>query len=122
MHIITPLFSNEEGRRGPPFIKYLNLYAKIWVPGGQNLPDFARCGYPMEPEKSEILLISISLCFIIGGTIFAAMVVGREYGILEIPYAPYILLIIAVIIVILAGLIVIFGEEQGEKGEKEKAW
>jgi TRAP-type C4-dicarboxylate transport system permease small subunit len=73
----------------------------------------------MNPDKSELLLISISLCFIIGGTIFAATVIGREYGILEIPYAPYILLAIAIIIVILAGLIVIFGEDQPEE---KKAW
>jgi len=66
----------------------------------------------MEPDKSEILLISISLCFVIAGSIFAAMVIGREYGILEIPYGPYLLLIIAVIIVILAGLIVITGTDE----------
>jgi len=66
-------------------------------------------------DRSEILLISISLCFIIGGSIFAAMVVGEEYGVLEIPYGPYILLIIAVIIVILAGLIVLTGTEKEEK-------
>ena len=66
----------------------------------------------MKPDKNEILLISISLCFIIGGTIFAAMVIGREYGVLEIPYGPYLLLIIAIVIVILAGLIVIFSTEE----------
>jgi hypothetical protein len=70
-------------------------------------------------DRGEILLICITLCFIVGGSIFAAMVVGWEYGVLEIPYGPYILLIIAVIIVILAGLIVIIGVEPGEK---EKAW
>jgi TRAP-type C4-dicarboxylate transport system permease small subunit len=66
----------------------------------------------MEHDISDILLISISLCFIIGGSIFAAMVVGMEYGVLEIPYGPYILLVIAVVIVVLAGLIVITGTER----------
>jgi hypothetical protein len=37
------------------------------------------------------------------------MVVGKDYGVLEIPYGPYILLVISVVIVILAGLIVITG-------------
>ena len=69
----------------------------------------------MEPDRSEILLISISLCFIIGGTLFAAMVIGREYGVLEIPYGPYLLLIIAVIIVILAGLIVLTGTDEAKE-------
>ena len=69
----------------------------------------------MEHDISDTLLISISLCFIIGGTIFAAMVVGREYGVLDIPYGPYILLIIAVAIVILAGLIVITGTDKDKK-------
>jgi hypothetical protein len=69
----------------------------------------------MAYDKSEILLISISLCFIIGGSVFAAMVVGREYGIFEVPYWPYILLIIAVVIVILAGLIVLTGTEKERK-------
>ena len=72
----------------------------------------------MEHDISDTLLISISLCFIIGGTIFTLMVLGREYGTFEIPYGPYILLTIAVLIVILAGLIVIFGVELEEK----KAW
>jgi len=66
----------------------------------------------MEKDISDILLISISLCFIIGGSIFAAMVIGKEYGVLEIPYGPYILLGIAVVIVILAGLIVITGTDK----------
>jgi hypothetical protein len=66
----------------------------------------------MEHDISDTLLISISLCFIIGGSVFAAMVVGKEYGVLEIPYGPYILLVIAVLIVILAGLIVITGTER----------
>ena len=70
-------------------------------------------------DKSEILLISITLCCIIGGSIFAATVVGGEYGVLEVPYGPYILLVLAVIIVILAGMIVIIGVEPGEK---ERAW
>ena len=65
----------------------------------------------MEHDISDTLLISISLCFIIGGSIFAAMVIGREYGVLEIPYGPYILLVIAIVIVILAGLIVITGTD-----------
>lgn len=69
----------------------------------------------MEHDVSDVLLISISLCFIIGGSLFAAMVVGREYGALEIPYGPYILLVIAVVIVILAGLIVITGTENEKK-------
>jgi hypothetical protein len=47
------------------------------------------------------------------------MVVGSEYGVLEIPYGPFFLLILAVIIAILAGLIVLVGVEPGEK---EKAW
>jgi peptidoglycan/LPS O-acetylase OafA/YrhL len=66
-------------------------------------------------DKSEILLVSITICSIIGVSIIAAMVVGWEYGVPELPYGPYILLIIAVIIVILAGLIVIIGREPGEK-------
>ncbi len=66
----------------------------------------------MAYDRSEILLMSISLCFIIGGTIFAVMIVGREYGVLEVPYGPSILLVIAVVIVILAGLIVITGTEK----------
>lgn len=66
----------------------------------------------MEHDMSEILLISITLCCIIAGTIFAVMVVGGEYGVLEIPYGPYILLVIAVVIVILAGLVVITGTEE----------
>ncbi|MDD1662044.1 MAG: hypothetical protein LUO97_06075 [Methanomicrobiales archaeon] len=70
-------------------------------------------------DKSEILLISITLCCIVGASIFAAMVVGRGYGVLEVPYGPYVLLILAVIIVILAGLIVIVGVKPGEK---EKVW
>ena len=69
----------------------------------------------MEHDISDILLISISLCFVIGGSIFAVMVVGSEYGVLEIPYGPYILLVIAVVIVILAGLIVITGTEKEKK-------
>jgi hypothetical protein len=69
----------------------------------------------MEPDRSEILLISISLCFIIGGVIFALMVLAREYGTFQVPYGPYILLGIAVLIVILAGLIVLFGVELEEK-------
>jgi len=69
----------------------------------------------MEPDRSEILLISISLCFIIGGTLFALMVLARQYGTFAIPYGPYILLGIAVLIVILAGLIVVFGVEFEEK-------
>jgi hypothetical protein len=63
----------------------------------------------MSHDRSEILLIGITLCFVIGGSIFAAMVVGTEYGVLEIPYGPYLLLIIAVVIVILSGLLVITG-------------
>ena len=63
-------------------------------------------------DRSEILLMSISLCFVIGGSVFAVMIVGREYGVLEVPYGPYILLVIAVLIVILAGLIVITGMEK----------
>jgi len=66
----------------------------------------------MEHDISDTPLISISLCFVIGGTIFAAMVVGKEYGVLDIPYGPYILLVIAVAIVILAGLIVITGTDK----------
>jgi uncharacterized membrane protein YoaK (UPF0700 family) len=66
-------------------------------------------------DTGEILLIAITLCFVIGGTIFAAAVVGAEYGVLEIPYWPYILLVLAVIIVILAGAIVITGTEKEEK-------
>jgi hypothetical protein len=69
----------------------------------------------MEPDRSDILLISISLCFIVGGILFALMVLGRAYGTFEIPYGPYILLAIAVLIVILAGLIVVFGVELEEK-------
>jgi len=69
----------------------------------------------MDHDKSDILLISISLCFVIGGSLFAAMVVGREYGVLEIPYAPQILLVIAVVIAILAGLVVITGTESEKK-------
>ena len=75
----------------------------------------------MEHDISDILLISISLCFIIGGSLFAAIVVGKEYGVLEIPYGPYILLIIAVIIVILAGMIVITGTENEEE-KKQGGW
>jgi hypothetical protein len=63
----------------------------------------------MSHDRSEILLIGITLCFVIGGSIFAAMVVGAEYGVLEIPYGPYLLLIIAVVIVVLSGLLVITG-------------
>lgn len=70
-------------------------------------------------DKSEILLISITLCCIAGVSLFVAMVLGSEYGVLEVPYGPYILLILAVIIAILAGLIVLVGVEPGEK---EKAW
>jgi hypothetical protein len=69
----------------------------------------------MEHDISDTLLISISLCFIIGGSVFAAMVVGKEYGVLEIPYGPYILLVIAVVIVILAGLIVITGIQKEQE-------
>ena len=69
----------------------------------------------MEHDISDILLISISLCFVIGGSIFAVMVVGSEYGVLEIPDGPYVLLVIAVVIVILAGLIVITGTEKEKK-------
>ncbi|HVN64989.1 MAG TPA: hypothetical protein VMT31_00035 [Methanomicrobiales archaeon] len=69
----------------------------------------------MKPDRSEMLLISISLCFIIGGIIFTLMVLGRQFGTFEIPYGPYILLAIAVLIVILAGLIVVFGVELEEK-------
>ena len=72
----------------------------------------------MAHDTSEILLVSISLCFIIGGSIFAAMVVGREYGVLEIPYGPYILLVLAVVIAVLAGLIVITGTEREKKGAR----
>jgi hypothetical protein len=75
----------------------------------------AREASTMEHDLSDTLLISISLCFIVGGSIFAAMVIGKEYGVLEIPYGPYILLVIAVIIVILAGLIVITGTEKEDK-------
>ncbi|HTY51560.1 MAG TPA: hypothetical protein VMB35_00020 [Methanomicrobiales archaeon] len=75
----------------------------------------------MVHDFSDTLLISISLCFVVGGSIFAAMVVGREYGVLEIPYGPYILLVIAVIIAILAGLIVLTGTEK-EKEEKPGGW
>jgi hypothetical protein len=70
-------------------------------------------------DKGEILLMSITLSCIVGVSVFAAMVVGWEYGVLEVPYGPYILLVLAVIIVILAGLIVIVGVEPGEK---ERAW
>jgi TRAP-type C4-dicarboxylate transport system permease small subunit len=77
-----------------------------------DLSPVAREERTMEHDISEILLISISLCFIIGGSVFAAMVIGKEYGVLEIPYGPYILLLIAVVIVILAGLIVITGMEK----------
>ncbi|HMA05710.1 MAG TPA: hypothetical protein VKO45_07260 [Methanomicrobiales archaeon] len=66
-------------------------------------------------DRSEILLIAITLCFVIGGSIFAVMVVGAEYGVLEVPYGPYILLVLAVIIVILAGLMVITGTKKDEK-------
>ena len=66
-------------------------------------------------NTSEILLIGITLCFIAGGTIFAAAVVGAEYGVLEIPSWPYILLVLAVVIVILAGAMVITGSEKEEK-------
>jgi hypothetical protein len=69
----------------------------------------------MAHDRSEILLISISLCFIVGGSIFAAAVLGREYGIFEVPYWPYILLVIAVVIVILAGLIVLTGTDRDER-------
>jgi TRAP-type C4-dicarboxylate transport system permease small subunit len=78
---------------------------------GMDLSPFAREARTMEHDISDILLISISLCFIIGGSIFAAMVLGMEYGVLEIPYGPYILLVIAIVIVILAGLIVITGTD-----------
>ena len=82
---------------------------------GKEPSPVAREERTMEHDISDTLLISISLCFIIGGTIFAAMVVGREYGVLDIPYGPYILLIIAVAIVILAGLIVITGTDRDKK-------
>jgi hypothetical protein len=72
----------------------------------------------MEMDRSEILLIGISLCFIVGGIMFILMILARQMGTFEIPYGPYILLAIAVLIVILAGLIVIFGVELEEK----KAW
>ena len=75
----------------------------------------------MVHDFSDTLLISISLCFVVGGSIFAAMVVGKEYGVLEIPYGPYILLVIAVIIAILAGLIVLTGTEKGNE-EKPGGW
>ena len=79
--------------------------------------DLSRAEKPGKRDVSDTLLISISLCFIVGGSVFAAMVVGREYGVLDIPYGPYILLVIAVVIVILAGLIVLTGtdEEQEKK-------
>ena len=71
----------------------------------------------MAYDRSEILLISISLCFIIGGSIFAAVVLGKEYGVFEVPYWPYILLVISVVIAILAGLIVLTGTgTEGKKG------
>jgi hypothetical protein len=73
----------------------------------------------MEMDRSEILLIGISLCFIVGGIMFILMILARQMGTFEIPYGPYILLAIAVLIVILAGLIVIFGEDQPEE---KKAW
>jgi hypothetical protein len=66
----------------------------------------------MSYDWSEILLIGITLCFVIGGSIFAAMVVGAEYGVLEIPSGPYLLLVIAVVIAILAGLLVITGTQE----------
>jgi len=66
-------------------------------------------------DRGDILLIGISLCFIVGGIIFALMVLGKEFGTIQVPYGPYILLAIAVLIVILAGLIVIFGVELEEK-------
>lgn len=72
----------------------------------------------MKPDRSEILLISISLCFIVGGILFILMILARQMGTFEIPFGPYILLAIAVLIVILAGLIVIFGVEL----EEEKVW
>jgi hypothetical protein len=72
----------------------------------------------MEMDRSEILLIGISLCFIVGGIMFILMILARQMGTFEIPFGPYILLAIAVLIVILAGLIVIFGVELEEK----KAW
>jgi hypothetical protein len=66
----------------------------------------------MSHDRSETLLIGITLCFVIGGSIFAAMVVGAEYRVLEIPYGTYLLLIIAVVIVILSGLLVITGTRE----------
>ncbi len=63
-------------------------------------------------DRSEILLICISLCAVAGGSIFAIQVVGTEYGVLEIPYWPYILLVLAVIIAILSGFIVLTGTER----------
>jgi len=104
-----------------PFISYLNFHAPDQHEAGLDVRISPRGNGPlsraseertMEHDISDILHISISLCFIIGGSIFAAMVVGMEYGVLEIPYGPYILLVIAVVIVILAGLIVITGMER----------
>ena len=66
-------------------------------------------------DKGEILLIAISLCFIVGGIIFALMVLAREYGTFQVPYGPLLLLGIAILIVILAGLIVLLGVELEEK-------
>ena len=83
-----------------------------WLP-----EDLSRKEKTGKRDVSDTLLISISLCFIIGGSVFAAMVLGREYAVLEIPYGPYILLVIAVVIVILAGLIVVTGTDD----EQEKA-
>ena len=77
--------------------------------------DLSRAEKPGKRDVSDTLLISISLCFIVGGSVFAAMVVGREYGVLDIPYGPYILLVIAVVIVILAGLIVLTGTDEEEE-------
>jgi len=69
----------------------------------------------MKMDRSEILLICISLCFIIGGIVFVLMILARQMGTFEIPFGPFILLAIAVLIVILAGLIVLFGVELEEK-------
>jgi TRAP-type C4-dicarboxylate transport system permease small subunit len=76
----------------------------------------------MEHDISDILLISISLCFIIGGSLFAAMVLGKEYRVFEIPFGPYILLVIAVVIAILAGLIVLTGTEKEEEKKPPGGW
>jgi hypothetical protein len=68
----------------------------------------------MDTDLSSLLMAGISICIVLAGIIVGTVVLSTRYPGITIPFAPYVLLSLAVLIVVFAAVVVIRGLDAGE--------